>query len=426
MEKRFFFIRRRNNLRAFPGYTSFPGGKVDAGDRTLENALIREVIEEMGIDLKKLEREGVVEKISPLGVAISPAFSSERFETHFFKVVFKQKIEFSLDHGEIAEAQWARPSSALSLYREGGMLLVPPTLRIFQILGENREVEWIDDLVYQYDREREVPMVELVSGVIQLLPLSPTLPPADRTNAFLIGDENNRILVDPAPLDRNEYRKLKGRLLNFSVQERPRQIFLTHHHLDHHQYSPLLAEELGAAFALSEDTHRRIKAQWGENYFGGIPCEYKKQGDEVTRWKGQPVIAHQVPGHDRGQLALIPESRAWAIVGDLIQTVGTVVIAHPEGDMQQYFESLERMIDLKPRVIFPSHGMPLGGVNKLVETLDHRKERERQIWQLLQQGADKEEILSTIYSALPLSLHPLARKTIDAHIDKIHNHGLSK
>ena len=414
-----FFIRRQDNLRAFPGYTSFPGGKVDGGDATPEDALVREVQEEVGVDLRALQSKGLVEKMVIMGVAVSPAFNPDRFETHFFKIVLKQKVGFNPDCREIAEAQWAMPSKALSLYREGRMLLVPPTLRIFEALDEDRNTQWVDKLNYEYDDEAEVPAAEFISGVVQLMPLSPTLPPADRTNAFLIGDGKSCVLVDPSPLDRREYDKLKRTLGNVLEGRTIGQIFLTHHHRDHHNLAPLLAEEWGANLVLSEDTHRRILDKWGEDYFRGIVCEYKKEGDALTSWCGQSVVVHEVPGHDCGQLALIPESRRWAIVGDLIQTVGTVVIAAPEGNMQQYFQSLERMIALHPQVVFPSHGIPLGGSRKLVETLEHRKERERQIVQLLGEGSDEEGIFYRIYPDLPENLHEAARQTIRAHVLKI-------
>ena len=41
------------------------------------------------------------------------------------------------------------------------------------------------------------------------------------------------------------------------------------------------------------------------------------------------------------------------IVSDLIQTVGTVVIGAPEGDMKKYFESLEKVILMNLRLSFP-------------------------------------------------------------------------
>ena len=407
-----FFIRRQEKLRDFPGYISFPGGKVEPSE-SLQEALFREVAEEVGVDLAGLQGEGVVEKIVSLGDAISPAFNPVRFTTHFFKIVLREKVPFVADPAEIAEGRWVTPAGAVSLYRKGKMLLVPPTLRIFEELEENIETELIKALNHEYDEAREVPAVELVSGVVQLIPLSPTLPPADRTNAFLLGD--GEVLVDPSPSDQSEYDKFKGTLLRILKGKKLKHIFLTHHHPDHHHQAPRLARELGATFLLSEDTHHRL----GEDYFEGVPCRHKKEGDTLTFWQDEKVVVHEVPGHDRGQLALIPQSKDWAILGDLFQTVGTVVIAWPEGDMKEYFQSLERMIALAPKVIFPSHGMPLGGVNKLVVTLEHRREREAQIQGLLQKNWSEDEIFTEVYGLLPEALHTVARATLKAHIHKI-------
>ena len=414
-----FFIRREESLRAFPGYISFPGGKVDTRE-SLEQALFREVAEEVGVDLKQLQAEGGLLGIYHLGQAVSPAFSPDRFEIHFFKVVLKHRPDFVLDPSEIAEGRWARPKEVLALHRGGDMLQVPSTLRIFEAFEKSIAVDTISNLNYGYDEKQEVPAVEFVAGVLQLMPLSPTLPPADRTNAFLLGDEETLVLVDPSPIDQDEYKKFKRTLRNVLKGRTIDHIFLTHHHPDHHHLAPRLARELGVSFMLSEDTHQRIEKIWGEGYLQGVPCHYKQEGDRVVRWKGEDVIAYEVPGHDWGQLALMPSSRRWAIVGDLIQSVGTVVVSRVGGgDMGEYFQSLERMIAFSPRIIFPSHGIPLGGVRRLAETLSHRKKREAQIRRLVAGGADEDKIFARIYPSLPKSLHLAARETIQAHLYKI-------
>src|SRR3546814_19269597 len=98
------------------------------------------------------------------------------------------------------------------------------------------------------------------------------------------------------------------------------------------------------------------------DYFQGLAVHHYREGDVICRWLGRPVKVYEVPGHDEGQLALMPDDLAWCIVGDLIQGIGTVVIAKPEGDMRKYFATLERLIALNPRVIIPPHGMALGTV----------------------------------------------------------------
>ena len=70
-----FFIERNHELSVFPGYSSFPGGKVDKEDKDNEAALEREVWEECGISLQKLESTGQVTKRTYLGTATTPSFN---------------------------------------------------------------------------------------------------------------------------------------------------------------------------------------------------------------------------------------------------------------------------------------------------------------------------------------------------------------
>jgi glyoxylase-like metal-dependent hydrolase (beta-lactamase superfamily II) len=163
----------------------------------------------------------------------------------------------------------------------------------------------------------------------------------------------------------------------------------------------------------------RIKKQSGENYFEGITLTIRKEGDILTKSLGQIVRVYEVPGHDEGQLAIAPDNMIWFLAGDLIQTIGTVVIQAPEGDMKKYFESLERVIKLNPQNIIPSHGIIVGGIHKIQETLNHRKMREASIRDLLNNHQSEQEILESIYMGLAPELIPFAQRTIQAHIKKI-------
>ena len=148
-----------------------------------------------------------------------------------------------------------------------------------------------------------------------------------------------------------------------------------------------------------------------------------EDGQVLTRWLGQPVRALAVPGHDEGQLALMPENRAWCIVGDLIQGIGTVVIHKPEGHMGRYFASLQRLIDMAPAVIAPSHGIPMGTVHRLEETLRHRRMREDAVLELHRQRQTPQQMLRKIYGNLDPVLEPLALQNIEAHLEKLAEEG---
>jgi endoribonuclease LACTB2 len=173
------------------------------------------------------------------------------------------------------------------------------------------------------------------------MPLSHTLPPATRTNCFLIGED---LLIDPSPRDEQEYQRLLKSLAPYQVQT----IMLTHHHGDHYEQSADLARMLGAKMVMSQDTYERINKAEGQNYFERIEIELLKQGDKIGSWQEEALDVYELPGHDQGQLGVAPRGLDWFLVGDLVQSIGTVVIKAPEGDMDAYLESLKMVIDLNP------------------------------------------------------------------------------
>ncbi|MFZ9001816.1 MAG: MBL fold metallo-hydrolase [Bacteriovoracaceae bacterium] len=418
--EKIFVIHRQNYLTSFPGYTAFPGGKVDKEDSNkkafhriegMENdilvALSREMKEELGIDI---DTEQI--KVEHLGNALTPKFNPYRFDTFFFKIILKQEIDFNLDKQEFKGGEWVRPSVLLKEYEAGKILAVPPTVLLIKKLSENNGDKAPFDLNLKYDDQNEIPMIESVKGVKQFLPLSNTLPPANRTNCFLLGEE---VLVDPSPCDENELKKLISSLEGFSIKS----IFLTHHHPDHHENSVAIAKHFGAQFKMSKDSFERITKKWGASYFSDCKVSFVKEGDVLAKSCGYDVMAYAVPGHDEGQLAPMREDKAWMIVGDLIQGVGTVVIGNDEGDMTKYFLSLEKVINLSPEVIFPSHGIGLGGVTYIEKTLKHRQMREEQVIKLLEQNKTPEQMLSIIYTDIDPALYPYALMNIHSHLKKI-------
>lgn len=424
-----FAIQRQNFLNAFPGYWAFPGGKVEKEDaqfvkdhaftkdldKRLFGALIREGKEELGIDIGEEIEKGSVRSVNYLGLAVTPDFNPYRFATHFFKIDFKEKLDFLVDTNEAQFHEWMSCEKLLNLYEEGTVLAVPPVIKVIQTLGRNPETSFIKDIAFEYDGSKYVPFIESLKGIKQFMPLSHTLPPAVRTNAFLIGDEKVcRILIDPSPKNMDEYEKLKLTIAPFGVDK----ILITHHHPDHYERSNILAKDFKVPVILSLDTLNRIhKIQPG--HFDGINLEIVKEGDVVTTWLGHDVVVMEIPGHDEGQIALYPKNRAWFIAGDLFQGIGTVVIGGEEGDMKKYFATLERIIKLDPKVVFPSHGIGLGGTNILQKTLAHRKLREKQILDLHTEGYSEHEILTKIYADVDKALWPYALENIHKHLDKL-------
>ena len=259
---------------------------------------------------------------------------------------------------------------------------------------------------------------EPVAG-LRIFPVrSHTLPPATHTNAFVLGD-GPYVLVDPSPADRTVYTDLKERLTDWPLDR----IFLTHHHPDHHQQANLLARELSLPIQCSADTEARIRRRFGPDWWRGIPYLPATDGQILTRNGDLPIRLHAVPGHDAGQLAPTAEDGRWMIVGDLIQGIGTVVIAAPEGNMADYFATLERVIGMQPRVIVPSHGQAMGGTYRLEATLAHRRAREARIAELTARGLDADAMLPELYAEVDRRLWPLARMNVVSHLQKLREEG---
>ena len=420
----FLFIKRQTHLNVFPGYTSFPGGKVDREEKILSktmaknfeqdlskvgSALIRELYEELEFDITN----GLLKEVKYLGKVITPDFNPVRFENFYFLLSLKAKPEVKVDKNEIAEHFWIKPELLMKSYEKGEHLVVPPMLLLLKTYLNNPG-KFPFDFKPIYNDKTEVPHIYPIGPITQLLPLSHTFPPANRTNSFIFGDKR-RVLVDPSPMNEGETNKFLKTIENQVIDL----IFLTHHHPDHHEFAVDIAKNLNIPMGMSEDTHQRILVKWGEDYFKDIPIELFKCGELLTEINGEKILLLHTPGHDEGQLSIYSESLSWMIVSDLIQTVGTVVIGEPEGDMKKYFNSLEKVISMNPRVVIPSHGIAMGGVDKLRVTLEHRKMRENKIKDLIKDQKTPEEMLKVIYADIDERLYPYARKTIAAHIKKI-------
>jgi ribonuclease/clavin/mitogillin len=435
-----FFMKRQNYLAVFPGYYATPGGKVDKEDShstenfvdgqkkdfwpasirpQILNALIREVKEELNYDLLEGIKKGEVLRLDDIGIAITPEFNPYRFKNYYLKITLSHEIDFDIDANEAEFGEWNSPEKLHAKYAEGSVLAVPPAITLLKTFSNNPQHCTPIDMSLPYDPETEVPMIESIYGVRQFLPLSNTFPPANRTNAFIIGDgldaTSRKLLIDPSPKDEAELKKFIKSVSKIGFDS----IFLTHHHPDHYEFSAEIARTFKVGIELSADTLERIKERSGENYFEGIALTIRKEGDIVTKSLGSSVKVYEVPGHDEGQLALAPESLNWFLVGDLIQTIGTVVIQAPEGDMKKYFATLERIISMKPKTIIPSHGIIIGGTHKLEETLKHRKLREEQVLALSLEKKSVKDMLGIIYPGLEASLLPYAQRQIEAHLKKL-------
>ena len=137
------------------------------------------------------------------------------------------------------------------------------------------------------------------------------------------------------------------------------------------------------------------------------------------------LVACHTPGHTSRSLAFHVPSEGALFTGDAVLGRGTSFIDPPDGDLDQYLRSLARMLDLRPRTIYPGHGpVVLRAQAKVQEYLDHRAEREEQVLAALgSDGASIPDMVSTIYAGYPVDVHQLAERSVLAHLLKLEGEG---
>jgi glyoxylase-like metal-dependent hydrolase (beta-lactamase superfamily II) len=100
----------------------------------------------------------------------------------------------------------------------------------------------------------------------------------------------------------------------------------------------------------------------------------------------------------------------------------TVVINPPDGDMRQYFASLERLLAEDLAVLAPGHGYLIGSPHKeLRRLIAHRLAREKKVLATIGRlrAASLEELLPLVYDDVPARIHGVAVRSLTAHLDKL-------
>ncbi|MFD1571344.1 MBL fold metallo-hydrolase [Halorubrum laminariae] len=109
------------------------------------------------------------------------------------------------------------------------------------------------------------------------------------------------------------------------------------------------------------------------------------------------------------------------ICGDLAVADGSVVVGAPDGDLDAYLASLQRVRDAGYERIHPGHGPPIDDPAATCQRLiDHRLARERSVLDAIERGAsDVDAVLDAAYEKDLSGVEDLARATVVAHLRKL-------
>ena len=235
------------------------------------------------------------------------------------------------------------------------------------------------------------------------------------TNTYVVGFGPHYVVIDPGPDDTTHVDRILA-----ATDARISHVLCTHSHPDHSPGAAAL-KALTQAVVLGQPAPRDDHQDESYRPDGSL------DDGAVIEASGTRIRAHHTPGHASNHVCLLLEPQGWLLTGDHLMSGSTVVILPPDGSMRRYLESLRRLRTLPLTALLPGHGAvmldPLGEIDRVIA---HRLLRESKVVNgLLQLGgaATLGELVPVVYADTPVALHPLARYSLLAHLQKLLEEG---
>jgi glyoxylase-like metal-dependent hydrolase (beta-lactamase superfamily II)/8-oxo-dGTP pyrophosphatase MutT (NUDIX family) len=348
------------------------------------------------------------DRLVPAGRWVTPLGSPIRFDARFFVVEAPAHWEPDPDPREVAECTWSSPAAALEELAEGRVMMAPPTIEMLQRLETLSSVaETLDAFGSSEGIGNEKILSMRLSPLVHVvLAPNPGVMTGPGTNTYVVGS-GPTFVIDPA-VDDDDYMAAVLKAAGDVAA-----ILVTHRHVDH----------VGGASAFAAATGAPVRA-FGSSPAGDAEVEPIAAGERLSAGAAELVALH-TPGHASDHLCFYMEGSASLFAGDNVLGEGTAVIAPPDGNMSHYMKSLEVMRALEVDRIYPGHFRPLHGGAEIIEGyISHRLEREAKIVAALGPSpADLDALVASAYRDTPIELHPIARHSALAHLEKLEIEG---
>ncbi|MEU6848348.1 MBL fold metallo-hydrolase [Actinacidiphila alni] len=245
---------------------------------------------------------------------------------------------------------------------------------------------------------------------------NPSAMTLDGTNTWIVAEPDSplAVVIDPGPLDEGhlatvvETAERAGKRVALTL--------LTHGHPDH--------AEGAARFA--ELTRTRVRALDPALRLGD---EGLAAGDTVTTG-GLELRVIATPGHTADSLSFHLPADSAVLTGDTVLGRGTTVVAHPDGRLGDYLDSLRRLqaltVDGGVDTVLPGHGPVLDDARGAVEFyLAHRAHRLAQVETAVESGLrTAADVVAHVYADVDRSLWPAAELSVQAQLTYLREHGL--
>ena len=235
------------------------------------------------------------------------------------------------------------------------------------------------------------------------------------TNTYLIGNDEVTV-IDPGPALPAHIEAIT------QTSSHIKQILLTHTHPDHSPGTKLLQDKIGVpVFALITDSSKDQDTTF-------TPERILIDGETLIS-KDYSIEVIHTPGHASNHLCYLLKQEKLLFTGDHIMDGSTVVISPPDGNMQEYIDSLLKLKKYDLNKIAPGHGELMDDPYATVEWIvQHRMERESKVIETLQlqKSGDLDTLVKDVYSDVDPILHPIAKWSLESHLIKLINDGVAK
>ena len=202
-------------------------------------------------------------------------------------------------------------------------------------------------------------------GTCVLAP-NPGIMTLDGTNTWVLREPGGRrsVVVDPGPSLVEHLDAVAEVAGEVAV------VLLTHHHADHAEAAREFAERVGAGVRALDPAYR-------------LGSEGLVDGD-VVEVDGLEIRVVGTPGHSGDSLSFWLPADGAVLTGDTVLGRGTTVVAHPDGTLGAYLDSLDRLHALaaahEVSSIWPGHGPVIGdALAALDHYIAHRRQRLEQV-----------------------------------------------
>ncbi len=242
------------------------------------------------------------------------------------------------------------------------------------------------------------------------------------TQTYLVGTADELAVIDPGPDEPDHIAALLAGIGEAKVLA----IACTHTHRDHSPAAVPLAEATGAPIigcaplAIESDAPR-VDAPFDKAY---APDRVLGDGEQLSG-PGWTLTAVATPGHTSNHLCYALEESGALFTGDHVMGWSTSVVVPPDGDMADYMASLHKLYAREDRIYYPAHGPAVTKPRQLVRGMvGHRRQRERQIVRLLEEGPRPiAALVPVMYKGVNEKLWPAASQSVHAHLIELERRG---